>query len=128
MSQQSPPEDAAPPAPRRSRLLRVVGVLVLALALNLLIIVLPRRWFGGWGRYGYLGVFLVTLLANASVFIPVPYPGLVSKLATELNPIGVALVAAAGSALGETTAFFVGRAGKGTLADTAFYRWLRRQL
>src|SRR5919202_3099607 len=122
MSQQSPPEDAASPAPRRSRLLQVAGVLALALALNLLVIALPRRWFERWGRYGYLGVFLVTLLANASVFIPVPYPGLVAKLAAELNVVGVALLAAAGSALGETTAFFVGRAGKGTLADTAFYR------
>ena len=128
MSQQSPPEDAAPPAPRRSRLLQVAGVLALALALNLLIIRLPRRWFVGWGRYGYLGVFLVTLLANASVFIPVPYPGLVAKLATELNAVGVALLAAAGSALGETTAFFVGRAGKGVVEETAYYRWLGRQL
>src|SRR5919202_7069269 len=122
MSQQAPLEDTVPAAHRRSRLLRVAGVLAVALALNLLIIVLPRRWFVGWGRYGYIGVFLVTLLANASVFIPVPYPGMVAKLATELNPCGVALVAATGSALGETTAFFVGRAGQGTLADTAFYR------
>ena len=128
MSQQAPSKDAVPPTTRRSTLLRVVGVLVLALALNLLIIVLPRRWFVGWGRYGYLGVFLVTLLANASVFIPVPYPGLVAKLATGLNTVGVALLAAAGSAIGETTAFFVGRAGKGVVEETAFYRWLGRQL
>jgi membrane protein YqaA with SNARE-associated domain len=128
MSQEVPLEETAPPAHRRSRLLQVAGVLALALALNLLIIALPRRWFVGWGRYGYLGVFLVTLLANASVFVPVPYPSMVARLAVELNAVGVALLAAAGSALGETTAFFVGHAGKRVVEETAFYRWLGRQL
>ena len=128
MSQQAPLEDAAPTAHRRLRLLRVIGVFTVALALNLLIIVLPRRWFVGWGRYGYIGVFLVTLLANASVFIPIPYPSMVARLAVELNTVGVALLAASGSALGETTAFLVGRAGKGVVEETAFYRWLKRQL
>ena len=106
----------------------IVGVVVLALALNLLIIGLPQRWFAGWGSYGYLGVFLVTLLANASVFVPVPYPGLVAKLGAELNIFGVAVLGAAGSTAGETTAFLVGRAGKRAVEQTGFYLWLKRQL
>ena len=106
----------------------MVGVVVLALALNLLIIGLPQRWFEGCGSYGYLGVFLVTLLANASVFIPVPYPGLVAKLGAELNIYGVAVLGAAGSSTGEMTAFLVGRAGKRAVDQTRFYLWLQRQL
>ncbi len=128
MSQEAPLEQPVAATRRRSRLLQVVGVLAFALALNLVVIALPRRWFVGWGSYGYLGVFVVTLLANASVFVPIPYPGMVARLAVELNVFGVAILGAAGSAIGETTAFFVGRAGKGVVEETAFYRWLRRQL
>ena len=112
----------------RAAALQAIGIIALALALNLLVVALPRSWFEGWGTYGYLGVFLVTLLANASVFIPVPYPGLVARLAADLNVPGVALLGAAGSTLGETTAFLVGRAGKRVVDQTRFYLWLKRQL
>ena len=116
------------PRPPRQKLLQVFGVLALAVLLNLAVIALPDRWFDGWGSYGYLGIFLVTLLANASVFVPVPYPGVVAKLATDLNIYGAAFLGAAGSVAGETTAFFVGRAGKGVVEQTRFYLWLKRQL
>lgn len=114
--------------PHLSGTLKVVGILVLALCLNLLILALPPSWFEGWGNLGYLGVFGITAFANASVFVPVPYPGLVARLATDLNVFGVALLGAAGSATGETTAFLVGRAGKGVVEQTRFYQWLKSQL
>lgn len=128
MSVDAPLEKPAVAGSRRSRFLQASGVLLLALALNLAVVALPRTWFEGWGNYGYAGVFLVTLLANASVFVPVPYPGVVAKLAINLDVFGVAILGAAGSVLGETTAFFVGRAGRGVVDQTAFYRWLRAQL
>jgi membrane protein YqaA with SNARE-associated domain len=116
------------PTGRRQQILRAAGVILLALVLNLAVIALPPQWFEGWGNLGYLGVFLITLLANASVFIPVPYPGLVAKLATDLDVLGVAVLGAAGSATGETTAFLVGRAGRDMVDQTRFYLWLKRQL
>lgn len=125
---QEAPLERQPPAPRQQKVVRVLGVLALALVLNLAVIAMPDHWFDGWGSYGYLGVFLVTLLANASVFVPVPYPGVVAKLSANLNVAGAALLGAGGSVLGETTAFFVGRAGKGVVEKTRFYVWLQRQL
>lgn len=113
---------------RTTRALQATGVILLALSLNLLVIALPPGWFEGWGNLGYLGVFLVTLLANASVVVPVPYPGLVARLSTELNVVGVSVLGAAGSVVGETTAYFVGRAGKGVVERTGFYLWLQQQL
>lgn len=128
MSRDTPVDAPRTPPQRRVTLLHAAGILLLALALNLAVLVLPRGWFEGWGSYGYLGVFLITLLANASIFIPIPYPGVVAKLAHELNAPAVAMLGAAGSVIGETTAFFVGRAGKGVVEETEFYRWLQRQL
>jgi membrane protein YqaA with SNARE-associated domain len=124
----SQPDTTLPRTKPRGKLLQALGVLILALALNVLVLLLPSHWFDGWGKLGYLGVFVVTLLANASVFIPVPYPGIVAKLATHLNVGGVAVLGAAGSSIGEATAFLVGRAGKGVVEETRFFHWLRHQL
>lgn len=117
-----------PPKPRWKNLIQAVGIILLALVLNVLVLTLPQAWFEGWGNYGYVGVFLVTLLANASVFIPIPYPGIVAKLATDLNVGGIAVLGATGSVIGEATAYLVGRAGRGVVERTSFYVWLQRQL
>jgi membrane protein YqaA with SNARE-associated domain len=112
--------------------LRLALLIVGALVLNLLVLLIPSTWIEGVGRLGplaYVAVFGITALANASVIVPIPYPGIVAKFASVLDaPVGVALAGAAGSTLGESTAFLVGRAGKGIIEDTRFYRWLERQL
>ena len=80
------------------------------------------------GSLGYLGVFAVTLVANATVVVPVPYFGLVARLAQQLDFAGVVLAGALGSALGESVAYFVGRSGRGVVEDTRFYRWVHIQM
>jgi membrane protein YqaA with SNARE-associated domain len=117
-----------PPKARWRNIIQAVGIVLLALVLNLFVVTLPQAWFEGWGNYGYIGVFLVTLLANASVFIPVPYPGIVAKLAADLNVAGIAVLGATGSVIGEATAYLVGRAGRGVVEKTSFFLWLQRQL
>jgi len=111
---------------------RLALILVAALALNLLVLAIPRSWIEGlrgYGALGYVAAFGITALANASVVVPVPYPGLIALMARVLDdPVGVAIAGAAGSTLGETTAFLVGRAGKTAVEDTRFYRWLKHQL
>lgn len=107
-------------------------LLVAALGLNLIVLMIPSSWIEGlrgYGMLGYLAAFVITALANASVVVPIPYPGLIALLARVLdNTWGVALAGAAGSTLGETTAFIVGRAGKTAVEETRFYRWLSHQL
>lgn len=129
------PATTAPPAAtlqRRRQYARIALLLIAALGLNLLVLAIPRSWIEGLHGYtllGYFAAFIVTALANASVIVPVPYPGLIALLASVLgDPVGVAIAGAAGSTLGETTAFYVGRAGRGVVEDTRFYRWLKHQL
>lgn len=128
---------AAPPAapantPRRITYVRLAVLIAGALLLNVLVLFIPPTWIEGLGRWGpwaYAAVFGITALANASVIVPIPYPGIVARFASVLNDVwGVALAGAAGSTLGESTAFLVGRAGKGIVEDTRFYRWLSHQL
>ncbi len=112
--------------------LRLAFIISAALGLNLLVLMVPDTWIDNlryWGPLAYLVAFGVTALANASVIFPVPYPGIIARMAAVLgDPIGVALAGAAGSTLGESTAFLVGRAGKVVVEDTRFYRWLWQQL
>lgn len=102
---------------------------VVAVALNIAAYYLiPDDFVEQLGAFGYLGVFLVTLVANATVVVPVPYYGLVARLSQELSILGVILAGASGSAIGESVAFFVGRSGRNAVDDTRFYRWVQSQL
>lgn len=136
MIEETPPGPLVTPVAavraRRARYWRLAALVVAAIGLNVLVLFIPPGWIEGLRGYnmlGYLVAFGVTALANASVVVPIPYPGVIAQLARVLgNPVGVALAGAAGSTLGETTAFLVGRAGRGVVEDTRFYRWLKTQL
>jgi uncharacterized membrane protein YdjX (TVP38/TMEM64 family) len=118
-------------APRRSMYLRIALLIGAAIGLNLLVLQIPDPWINGlldWGIGAYLVVFAITAIANASVIVPVPYPGVIAKITSLLgDPLGVAIMGAAGSTFGESTAFLVGRAGRGVVENTRFYRWLHQQ-
>ena len=136
MIEETPPRPLRTPVAvvraRRARYWRLAALVVAAIGLNVLVLFIPPSWIEGLRGYnvlGYLVAFGVTALANASVVVPIPYPGVIAQLARVLgNPVGVALAGAAGSTLGETTAFLIGRAGRGVVEDTRFYRWLKPQL
>lgn len=105
----------------------IIGII--AIALNVAAYyVIPPDLAEHLGPYGYLGVFLITLIANATVVVPVPYYGLVARLSQELSLPGVMIAGALGSTIGESVAFFVGRSGRGAVDDTPMYRWVQRQM
>ncbi len=60
------------------------------------------------GNYGYVGVFIISALSSATLFIPAPGWAVVIAMSTILNPVYVGLVAGIGSAFGELTGYMVG--------------------
>lgn len=62
--------------------------------------------------YGYGGVFLVTMLGAATLFIPGPTMVATFIIGSLLNPLIVALVAGLGSAIGESTGYAAGYASR----------------
>lgn len=74
-------------------------------------IFLFRDRLGNIGEVGYLGLFFLCFLANATVFLPAPSLMIAASCALILNPVLVALVAAAGSTLGEFVGYAFGGAG-----------------
>lgn len=129
----------AAPEPARSRRERQVrGALALlaVLVLNVgtyaaLATETAQRWVAAVEAYAYPGAFVVALLTNLTLAVPVPYNPVVLQLMTAVElPLLVALLAAAGSALGESTGWWVGAQGRAVLPvqgrTGAAVRWLQR--
>jgi membrane protein YqaA with SNARE-associated domain len=79
--------------------------------------------------YALPGAFLVMLIANATVIVPVPWPAIFIPIANQSGNIAAAIVVGAfGSVIGESVAFYVGRSGRGAVEQTRFYHWVKQQL
>lgn len=91
-------------------------------------ILLPPEVVAKLGGFGYLSAFVIAGIANATVLVPVPYYPVIARLGQVLNVWGVIIAAAAGSTLGETVAFLVGRSGHGAVEETRVNGWIERQM
>jgi membrane protein YqaA with SNARE-associated domain len=82
------------------------------------------------GNYGYLGVFVVSLISNATVILPVPGILVVFPLVATLNPVLLGLVGATAGTIGETTGYMVGYSGRGVVQRGRTYDrvegWMKR--
>lgn len=74
-----------------------------------------------FAAYGYPGVFLVALMANATVFLPAPGVAVVFAMGHIFNPLGVALAAGTGGALGELSGYLAGFSGQAVVERTNVY-------
>jgi membrane protein YqaA with SNARE-associated domain len=82
-------------------------------------------------RYGYPGIFLLSVLASATIVLPAP--GLVFVAgagALGLNPIGVGLAAGLGATVGELSGYITGWSGQAVIENRELYdrlvAWMRR--
>ena len=71
--------------------------------------------------YGYPGIFLIALLANATVLIPAPGVAIVFAMGSILNPFAVAITAGTGGALGELSGYLAGFSGQAAIERTDIY-------
>lgn len=64
-----------------------------------------------FATFGYLGVFLFSLITSATLLLPTPSWVLVLSLSTSFNPILLGIAAGIGAGLGELTGYFAGKGG-----------------
>jgi len=80
--------------------------------------------------YGYLGAFLVSLVSNATIILPVPGIIVIFAMGAALPPVLVGLVAGAGSAIGELVGYLLGSSGRRLVENRQTYHrlasWLNR--
>jgi uncharacterized membrane protein YdjX (TVP38/TMEM64 family) len=103
----------------RTNLLRVLA-LVVVIAITLYIVSIRER-VDEFKEYGYLGIFFVALLANATVFIPAPGIAIIYAMGAVFNPIYVGLAAGTGGAIGELSGFLAGFSGQAVIERTHIY-------
>ena len=58
--------------------------------------------------FGYLGIFLVSIIGSLSFFIPLPFFIVVMAAGATLNPLLVGIVAGIGATIGELLGYGVG--------------------
>jgi len=68
-------------------------------------------------QYGYLGVFLISLIGASSIIIPVPYMVVLYVLGGFLDPFLIAIAGGMGSAVGELSGYIVGYYGRAVVSE-----------
>lgn len=105
--------------PLKPRLLSVL-VLILVLVLTLLLVIYRNeiRKFAG---LGYPGIFIVSMLSNATLVFPIPGVLFTSAMGAVFQPFWVAVVAGSGAAIGELTGYMAGLSGQAVIEKYAWY-------
>lgn len=76
-------------------------------------------------QYGYLGIFLISLLGAMSIFVPIPYTivifilgGLQDTVGNWVfEPLWIAVAAGVGAAIGEFSGYLIGFGGRKVIGD-----------
>lgn len=80
--------------------------------------------------YGYPGIFVLSFLAYATVLLPAPGVAVVFTMGSIFNPLGVALAAGSGAALGELSGYLAGFSGQAVVERADVYerltRWMKK--
>ena len=76
--------------------------------------------------FGLPGIFLLSVLSNATVILPAPGLLFVLLAGALFNPMAVAIAAGAGATLGELTGYLAGFSGRGLLEQSEIYHRLER--
>ncbi len=117
----------------KKRILYVVGLLlVIAIiaAVGTMYVKNPEI-FEELEGYGYAGIFVLSIILNATIIIPISVMAIVSSMGAVLpSPLLVGIIAGVGAGMGEMTAYLAGRAGRGLLAKSNVYtrieKWVKR--
>ncbi len=106
-----------------------IAIIISVIALSVLLYIFRDR-VRSLGELGYLGLFLIGLISNASIIAPVPGLIVLFTVSVILNPFWSALIYAIGSGLGELSGYLVGYTGKGIIENQKYYprleNWMQK--
>ena len=104
------------------RRMRYIRLLVFLAVIGLTVfLILIRDQLNHLGAYGYPGIFLISILSNATIIIPIPGVIFTSAMGAVFNPLYVALLAGAGAAIGELSGYLAGFSGRGVIQKAGWY-------
>ena len=119
---------ARPPDSLRVKLARA-GALVFVVGISVLIYAL-RDQVKELGQFGYPGLFVLMVLASATIVLPAPGLTIVFAAGSAFNPLAVGVVAGLGSTVGELSGYLAGFSGQAVIENRETYdrvsNWMKR--
>jgi uncharacterized membrane protein YdjX (TVP38/TMEM64 family) len=114
----------------KKRSLTVWRILALVAVLALIAVLFKyRNEVRKLEKFGYPGIFLISIAANATIIIPVPGVAFTTAMGAIFNPIGVAVAAGLGAAVGELSGYLAGFSGQAVAEKVSVYNrltnWMR---
>jgi membrane protein YqaA with SNARE-associated domain len=107
-------------SPKGRLALARILILVTVIALSIFIFSIRDR-AQELALYGYPGIFLLSFLAYATVLLPAPGVAVVFTMGAVFHPLGVAVAAGAGAALGELSGYMAGFSGQIVVEKAKIY-------
>jgi len=105
-------------------------LLLILLIVGTVLLLLNRDKIQHLEVYGYPGIFLISLLSNATILVPLPGVMITSAMAMVFSPFWVAIASGAGAALGELSGYLVGFGGQPMLEKSERVKkltaWMQR--
>jgi membrane protein YqaA with SNARE-associated domain len=112
----------------RLRIVQVLTIIIVVAAMALAVYF--RDKVQELQQYGYAAVFVVGLVSNATIVLPVPGLAVSSVMGGVLNPWIVGIVGGVSQALGELTGYMAGYSGTTWIDENRTYnriaRWMQR--
>lgn len=122
------PDDSEKPEGKRKYL--VTWLTVPPIIAVMIVLFIYRDWLAELGNWGYLGAFLIGLIGNATVVLPMPGLVLLFTLAASFNPLFIGLAGAAGGSIGEMSGYLLGYSGTAFIQNTRLYlraeKWMKK--
>ncbi|MFN3706204.1 MAG: hypothetical protein ACK4WM_09475, partial [Thermoflexales bacterium] len=115
-------QTAASSDPHRGR---AAVMLILAIVISVAVILLSARFRDvliAFGQLGLLGLFVLSVVGNATVLIPAPAFVVACAAAPIYGVLATGLVAGVGSAVGEMTGYMAGYGGTAVLPQGKLYQ------
>ncbi len=112
----------------RKNILRIIALLfVITLTV---ILVINRDSVKQLEALGYPGIFLASLLTNATLILPIPGVLITSAMGAVFNPFWVALASSSGATVGEISGYLAGFSGQAVVENKKWYEkienWMRK--
>ena len=125
---ESAPPEAAGKKTWRNHFISAASIVLVIVVMVVLYV--ERAHVAALGNWGYLGAFLIGLIGNATVILPMPSLLLLFALGVTFNPLLIGVVGAAGGTFGELTGYAVGYSGHGIVKNYRMFRlarvWMKR--
>jgi uncharacterized membrane protein YdjX (TVP38/TMEM64 family) len=77
-------------------------------------------------QYGYIGIFILSFMAYATIVLPAPGVAIIAAMGAVFNPLWIGVIAGAGAACGEAVGYIAGYSGQGIVEKAKIYEQLER--